>query len=91
MPALIKPFLTVSPYNKLPNKKEPKMSDKKLQNIHLGSFVLFSVVLVTPSNKETQFSIDLTTLQMSFISAFDITSNVVSEKSIFFRILAYIP
>ena len=64
-PALIIPF----PANKLPNKLAPKVPKSILKNPPLCSLISFSIVLLTPFNKISEFSSSLIILIISCISS----------------------
>ena len=59
--ALIIPF----PVNKLPNKLAPKVPKSILKNPPLCSLISFSIVLLTPFNKISEFSSSLIILIIS--------------------------
>ena len=60
-PALIIPFSV----KKLPNKLAPKVPKSILKNPHLCSLISFSIVLLTPFNKISEFSSSLIILIIS--------------------------
>ena len=81
-PALVIPF----PVNKLPNKLASKVPKIILKNPPLCSLVSFSIVLLTPFNKISEFSSASIIFIISFISSCSII-NLTSEPCIFFCIL----
>ena len=73
-PALIIPF----PVNKLPNKLASKVPKSILKNPPLCSLISFSLVLLTPFNKISEFSSSLIILIISYVSSSSII-NLTSE------------
>ena len=72
--ALIIPF----PVNKLPNKLAPKVPKSILKNSPLCSLISFSIVLLTPFYKISEFSGSLIILITSCISSSSII-NLIPE------------
>ena len=72
--ALIIPF----PVNKLPNKLAPKVPKSILKNPPLCYLISFSIVLLTPFNKISEFSNSLIILIISCISSSSII-NLIPE------------
>ena len=82
-PALIIPF---PPVNKLPNKLAPNVPSNILKNPPISSLISFSIVLVTPFNKMSEFSNASIIFIISFMSSSSIT-NLIPQPWIFFLIL----
>ena len=62
-------LITSFPVNKLPNKLAPKVPKSILKNHPLCSVISFSIVLLTPFNKISEFSSSLIILIISCISS----------------------
>ena len=67
-----------------PNRLASKVPNNMLKYPPVCSFVLFSIILVTPFNKILESSRASTIFIMSFISLFEIIKVVVPKPCIFF-------